>query len=98
MVVLAAADALIRYGRAFNGVSDKAKLLVTGDGRRRIAGISRMAAATKASDDDALIALAGKRREADEKTAAAFLRPLRDDPNAAVRDAAERAWRALRLP
>lgn len=96
-VVIAAADALVRYGSAFPGVEESGRRLVKGKGARRVAGMC-LVAATTTLDPAALRALAGPPRDGDERVIQSFLRPLRADGGPQARDAAERTWRALKMP
>ncbi|MBX3226326.1 MAG: hypothetical protein KIT84_42915 [Labilithrix sp.] len=95
-VVIAAADALVRYGAAFPGVEEQARRLVKEDNPKRMAGLCLLAATT-AMDAATLRALAGPKRETDERLAHSFLRPLRADGGPKAREAAERTWRALKM-
>jgi len=95
--VIAAADALVRYGAAFPGVEESGRRLAKGDGAKRVAGLCLLATTTT-MDAAALRAFAGPPHESDERVAHAFLRPLRTDGGPQARDAAERTWRALKMP
>jgi hypothetical protein len=92
-VLFAAADAIVRHGSGFTGVTEKARQLASAKpnsahaSNRRVAGFCILAAAGTPLE---LV----KPRPLEEP-AHAFLRSLRDDPDPAVRGAAHRASIAL---
>lgn len=92
----AAVDAILRHGRGFPGIAERAKRLAKEPGLRKPAGLCLLAFCTDI-ESSALLELALSGEKADADVAQTFLGGLLHDRDAAIRDAAQRAWKALDL-
>lgn len=92
----AAVDALLHHGRGFPGIADRARRLAKEPGLRKPAGLCLVAFYTDI-ESSALLELALSGEKADPDVATAFLGALLHDQDEAIRDAAQRAWKALDL-
>lgn len=93
----AATFALLRYGAAFPPiVMERAKRLAKEPGERKAVGLILLAAHAGDEGNAAFLELA-LAAKTDEAAARAFLRPLREDPDARIQEAADRTWKVLSL-
>lgn len=96
VALVAAMDALIRFGAGFPGVATRARRLAKEPGKRKIAGLCLVAAFGDEGNADFLeLALSGAK--ATESTARTVLGPLLHDADGRIRGAAERTWQVLDL-
>ncbi|MBX3207104.1 MAG: hypothetical protein KF764_18805 [Labilithrix sp.] len=96
VTLVAAMDALIRFGAGFPGVAVRARRLAREPGKRKIAGLCLVAAFGDEGNADFLeLALSGSK--ATEAAARTVLGPLLRDADERIRGAAERTWQVLDL-